>query len=591
MRLFVYSMRTFDELPFFEKFCAKYNVEYDYTTETPCLENLDMAAGYDVVDVITTVFDKPMLKKLHDLGIKCIATRTIGYDHIDVEYAKELGLGVIHISYSPNSVADYTIMMMLMGCRKMKHIMERAAIQDYTLKGKLGRELPDCTVGIIGTGRIGRTVIRHLSGFGCKMLAYDLYENDEVKQYAQYTDLETLYKECDIITLHAPWPTFRYDENNNGVVKAAVPRTSDEAVMYWSTKLGDGFSSNATGCPILVGDYIYTYGADSLYKVDKLTGEIKAQAKMDHTSSFGINNPVYADGMIFVGLSDGCIQAFNADTLKSLWIYHDELGGQPNCPIICKDGYLYTGFWLGEESKANFICLSMTDEDPSKEKEEKLASWTYTQKGGFYWAGAYVDDDFLLVGTDDGESGYLKGYGNLLSLDPETGALIDQVKMPYRGDVRSSVTREEGTDHYYFTSKGGYFYGVQVASDGKIKDSSLQALKLDNYANDDDAPAMSTSTPTVYNGRAYVGVSGTSQFGAYSGHNITVIDLKSWEIAYKVRTMGYPQTSGLLTTAYEASEGTAYIYFFDNYTPGMLRVITDKPIAEPIQDTGYLLHS
>lgn len=93
---------------------------------------------------------------------------------------------------------------MLMGCRKMKHIMERAAIQDYTLKGKLGRELPDCTVGIIGTGRIGRTVIRHLSGFGCKMLAYDLYENDEVKQYAQYTDLETLYKECDIITLHAP---------------------------------------------------------------------------------------------------------------------------------------------------------------------------------------------------------------------------------------------------------------------------------------------------------------------------------------------------------------------------------------------------
>ena len=204
MRLFVYSMRTFDELPFFEKFCAKYNVEYDYTTETPCLENLDMAAGYDVVDVITTVFDKPMLKKLHDLGIKRIATRTIGYDHIDVEYAKELGLGVIHISYSPNSVADYTIMMMLMGCRKMKHIMERAAIQDYTLKGKLGRELPDCTVGIIGTGRIGRTVIRHLSGFGCKMLAYDLYENDEVKQYAQYTDLETLYKECDIITLHAP---------------------------------------------------------------------------------------------------------------------------------------------------------------------------------------------------------------------------------------------------------------------------------------------------------------------------------------------------------------------------------------------------
>lgn len=60
-------------------------------------------------------------------------------------------MGVIHISYSPNSVADYAIMMMLMGLRRMPHIMERANIQDYTLKGKIGRELPDCTVGIIGT--------------------------------------------------------------------------------------------------------------------------------------------------------------------------------------------------------------------------------------------------------------------------------------------------------------------------------------------------------------------------------------------------------------------------------------------------------
>ena len=76
------------------------------------------------------------MKKLHDLGIKCIATRTIGYDHIDVEYAKKLGLGPY--SYSPNSVADYTIMMMLMGCHKMKH--GAAAIGLY-LKGKLGREL------------------------------------------------------------------------------------------------------------------------------------------------------------------------------------------------------------------------------------------------------------------------------------------------------------------------------------------------------------------------------------------------------------------------------------------------------------------
>ena len=227
MRMFVFSMRTFDELPCFEKYCPQYGIEYDYTTETPCMDNLDLAKGYDVVNVITTVFDQPMLKKLHDMDVKCIATRTIGYDHIDVDYAKSLGMGVIHISYSPNSVADYAIMMMLMGLRRMPHIMERANIQDYTLKGKIGRELPDCTVGVIGTGRIGRTVIRHLSGFGCKMLAYDLYENEEVKQYAEYTDLDTLLKNSDVITLHAP----ATDNNYHMIDASAIEKMKQDVVI------------------------------------------------------------------------------------------------------------------------------------------------------------------------------------------------------------------------------------------------------------------------------------------------------------------------------------------------------------------------
>ena len=227
MKMFVFSMRTFDELPCFEKYCPQYGIEYDYTPETPCMDNLELAKGYDVVNVITTVFDQPMLKKLHDMDVKCIATRTIGYDHIDVDYAKSLGMGVIHISYSPNSVADYAIMMMLMGLRRMPHIMERASIQDYTLKGKIGRELPDCTVGVIGTGRIGRTVIRHLSGFGCKMLAYDLYENEEVKQYAEYTDLDTLLKNSDVITLHAP----ATDDNYHMIDAAAIEKMKQDVVI------------------------------------------------------------------------------------------------------------------------------------------------------------------------------------------------------------------------------------------------------------------------------------------------------------------------------------------------------------------------
>jgi len=180
-----------------------------------------------VVDIITTVIDRPMLDRFHELGVRCLTTRTIGYDHIDVDYAKSLGIGVVHVSYSPNSVADYTIMLMLMGCRRMKHIMERAEVQDYTLKGKLGREIQDCTVGIIGTGRIGRTLIRHLSGFGCKMLAYDIYENEEVKEYAQYVDLDTLYAGSDILTLHAP----ATEDNYHMIDAQAIGKMKQDVIL------------------------------------------------------------------------------------------------------------------------------------------------------------------------------------------------------------------------------------------------------------------------------------------------------------------------------------------------------------------------
>jgi D-lactate dehydrogenase len=194
-------------------------VEWAYTNETPSMENLHYAKGYDVVNIITTVIDKDMIDKWQELGVKCIATRTIGYDHIDSEYAKSVGMGVVNISYSPASVADYTVMMILMGCRKIRHIMERASVQDFTLKGKIGIELHNATVGVIGTGRIGKTVINELSGFGCNIIAHDIYQSDEVKSKANYVSLEDLYKKSDIITLHAPATEDNYHMINKSAIE------------------------------------------------------------------------------------------------------------------------------------------------------------------------------------------------------------------------------------------------------------------------------------------------------------------------------------------------------------------------------------
>ena len=378
------------------------------------------------------------------------------------------------------------------------------------------------------------------------------------------------------IELPTDWPLFRKNDENNGVVDVRTPITAEDTVLVWANKLGEGYSGGAVGSPIIVGGYLYTYSGTTIMKVDKETGLILKTGTMVGGSSFAINTATYAEGMIFIGLSNGRVQAFNAETLESLWVYKDALGGQPNCPIAYADGYIYTGFWNSETKQANFACLSVTDEDATKTNEAKLPTWTYTHNG-FYWAGAYVNSDFVLVTTDDGESGYTTGYGSILSLNPKTGKLIDSLQATNVGDLRSSVCYDEETEAYYFTSKGGDLYQVKVNADGTFTKGSLRRLHLDNGADSASAPPMSTSTPVIANGRAYIGVSGDSQFNAYSGHNITVVDLSTFSIAYSVPTMGYPQTSGLLTTAYQNGDGYNYVYFFDNFTPGKLRVIRDMP--------------
>ncbi len=380
------------------------------------------------------------------------------------------------------------------------------------------------------------------------------------------------------------WLQFRTDENNNGVVDVKTPIKAEDAVLEWANQIGEGFGSGATGCPIIVGGYLYTYAGNSIVKVSTQTGEVVGSGMMAGSSSFAINSPTYANGMIFVALSNGRVQAFNAETLQSLWVFQDTLGGQPNCPIAYCDGYVYTGFWNSETQQANFVCLSVTDEDPSQTEEAKLATWIYTHNG-FYWAGAYACEDFVLIGTDDGDSGYTAGYASILSLNPKTGVLLDEEKLTNVGDQRSSICYDAATDAYYFTTKGGDFYQIKVNADGTFQENSLRRLHLDNGTYNAQTPPMSTSTPVIYNGRAYIGVSGTGQFSAYSGHNMTVIDLETFSIAYTVPTMGYPQTSGLLTTAYEDVDGYVYVYFIDNYTPGMIRVIRDKKGMDEVDHT------
>ena len=390
--------------------------------------------------------------------------------------------------------------------------------------------------------------------------------------------LEKATESKPLTKFEAEWPDFRGNSDNNAVAAAKTPIAAADGMLYWAKKIGSfstGTDGNASGgsavsSPILVGGALIVYAGNTLYRINKDTGETIQTGTMAGESSFSINSATYADGMLFVALSNGRVQAFNAETLESLWVYTDPLGGQSNCPVTVCDGYVYTGFWNGETKDANYVCLSITDEKLNEKLEAKTATWRYTKAGGFYWAGAYVSKNFMLLGTDDGETGYTKGHGSILLMDPKTGRVLDRTDAP-RGDVRSSICYADGA--YYTTSKGGDFIRITLSADKRsIAKSELLALE-----NGTGGTAMSTSTPVVYKGRAYVGVSGSAQFDAYSGHNITVIDLSgAMSIAYRVETKGYPQTSGLLSTAYEQNgSGYVYVYFFDNYTPGTMRMLRD----------------
>ena len=359
------------------------------------------------------------------------------------------------------------------------------------------------------------------------------------------------------------WPNFRGNDQNMAITSVKTPTgqidaetESSDVELLWASASGSGYGSDAVGSPIFVGGYMYAYAGSRLLKLDPATGETVASVNMASNSDFAIIPPTYADGMIFVALKEGRVQAFRADDLTSLWVYQDPLKGQSNSPITYSDGYVYVGFWNGESGAANFVCLTADYEGTSA----KEALWRYTSQGGFYWAGAYANEKYVVVGTDDGQSGYTSQTAKLVVFNKRTGEIVDS-KESYTGDIRSNIAYADG--RVYFTSKGGYFYSEVLGSDGKLSGSKSIALG-----------GMSTSTPVVYKSRAYVGVSGDGQFTAYSGHHIAVLDLNSWSVAYTATTQGYPQTSGLLSTNTE--DGSVNVYFMDNYTPGVMRVINDS---------------
>lgn len=241
MKVTVYNCREFDEKELFLQYAKELGLELVLCPDAPDMENASLAKGSECIDIITSKMPAELLEVFASYGVKYVTTRTIGFDHIDVAAAKKLGMTVANAPYGPCGVADYAVMLILMTIRKMKRILERTDIQDYTLKGIQGRELKDLTIGVIGTGRIGRTVLKDLSGFGCKLIAYDIYESDEVKESGvPYVTLEEMWQQADVISLHAPLT----GDNFHLIDKEAIAKMKD-GVMIVNTARGSLIDSQA----------------------------------------------------------------------------------------------------------------------------------------------------------------------------------------------------------------------------------------------------------------------------------------------------------------------------------------------------------
>jgi D-specific alpha-keto acid dehydrogenase len=163
--------------------------------------NIGLAFGNRCISVgHKTRITHSTLLAVSQAGVTYISTRSVGYNHIDVKYAESVGISVETVAYSPDSVADYTLMLMLMAVRNAKSVIRRAEVHDFRLNDVRGKELRDLTIGVIGTGRIGSAVMDRLRGFGCQVLAHDT----RPRTAAEYLPLDELLQQSDVVTLHTP---------------------------------------------------------------------------------------------------------------------------------------------------------------------------------------------------------------------------------------------------------------------------------------------------------------------------------------------------------------------------------------------------
>lgn len=227
MKIVCYGIRD-DEMPALKDWESKNpDVEIQVEKELLTPESAKKAKGADGVVVYQQLpYSKETLQALHDAGINKMSLRNVGTDNIDMDAAKKLGFQITNVPvYSPNAIAEHAAFLMGRLLRRQPEYSAKIAKRDLRWAPEIGREMRKQTVGVIGTGHIGRVLIKILQGFGANVVCYDIFKNPDIDKQGLYVDnLDELYKQSDIITVHVP------------AVKDNIHMINDDAI----SKMKDG---------------------------------------------------------------------------------------------------------------------------------------------------------------------------------------------------------------------------------------------------------------------------------------------------------------------------------------------------------------
>ncbi len=252
MKVIVFDSHKYEKVVF-EKLNAQYRYNLTFIENRLNINSVNLCNGYDIiVCFVNDHLDNKVIEQLSRFNIQLIATRSAGYNHIDIDAAKKFNIPVVRVpEYSPHAVAEFAVSLLLTLNRKIHKSYLRVHELNFSLEGLSGFDLYKKTVGIIGTGKIGKIFSDIMLGFGCQVLAFDLQINPLIDPRVKYCSLDEIYKQCDIISLHVPLNTNTRHLINQDTIEKMKPGVfivnTGRGGLINSKSLINGLKSNKIG--------------------------------------------------------------------------------------------------------------------------------------------------------------------------------------------------------------------------------------------------------------------------------------------------------------------------------------------------------